>query len=195
MNNNTGQQISTRKRTWTQNKGGVTKRTQRQIGTPAQSNRTQRPPEQIRPLRRRPVGRWLLEAVGRAVYILGFALCWRVSKGHKNDYTFCLLRRVQFFHSNRRIWAPVFIALQLHPGKGSSACDEPAGRQLHQRGSQKTPEHLPEVRSLSRQDLLGLALRLCLTWLLLNILKHCNMRSFSMVNLLLNHYHCTWSLH
>lgn len=33
--------------------------------------------------------------------------------------TFCLLRRVQFFHSSRRIWELVFIAPQLHPWKGS----------------------------------------------------------------------------
>lgn len=36
-----------------------------------------------------------------------------------DDSTFCLLRRVQFFHSNRRIWEPVFIAPQLHPWRGS----------------------------------------------------------------------------
>lgn len=34
-------------------------------------------------------------------------------------HTFCLLRKIQFFHSSRRIWEPVFIAPRLHPWKGS----------------------------------------------------------------------------
>lgn len=46
--------------------------------------------------------------------------------------TFCLLRRVQFFHSNRRIWEPVFIAPRLNPWRGSSDCDKPEDIQIYQ---------------------------------------------------------------
>lgn len=51
---------------------------------------------------------------------------------HIIDNTFCLLRRVQFFHSNRRIWEPVFIAPQLYPWKGSWDGNKPADTQLRQ---------------------------------------------------------------
>lgn len=51
---------------------------------------------------------------------------------HIIDNTFCLLRRVQFFHSNRRIWEPVFIAPQLYPWKGSWDGNKPADTQLCQ---------------------------------------------------------------
>lgn len=50
-------------------------------------------------------------------------LSWRASLN-----TFCLLRRVQFFHSKRRIWEPVFMAPRLHPWGGSWDCEEPAER-------------------------------------------------------------------
>lgn len=32
-----------------------------------------------------------------------------------DENTFCLLRRVQFFHSKRRTWEPVFMAPWRHP--------------------------------------------------------------------------------
>lgn len=112
MNNNTGQQISTRKRTWAQTST-----------------------------------MWVIHIESeQSLKLIIFSFWWDSIREQLevavllvssnfidiNGSTFCLLRRVQFFHSNRRICEPVFIAPQLYPWRGSSDCDKPADTRLHQ---------------------------------------------------------------
>lgn len=107
LNNNTGQRISTKKRTWreTSNRSN----TVLLVWSPSYSASL---PERC----------WRCCTLGCSILLTAMS--------HKN--TFCLLRRVQFFHSNRRIWEPVFIAPQLYPWRGSWDCNKPADTQLHQ---------------------------------------------------------------
>lgn len=104
-NSNTGQRISTRKRIWAEVK--------------YESNRDTGPTEPA------AVPAWihLFWHVIRKVtvrYILTSVLKVLAKPIYISSFTFCLLRRVQFFHSNRRICEPVFIVPRFNPWKGSS---------------------------------------------------------------------------
>lgn len=87
--------------------------------------------------------------------------------------TFCLFRRVQFFHSNRLTWEPVFIALQLNPWKGSSDFNKPVDNitplvMTFTTAISKTRDKLDQIIGVQKDPYVDLALRarLVLGWIL-----------------------------